>query len=56
LLGTAAAITDDEFKNELGLMERLDMMADRAVKRLIQIKAMKQMLGSASSERELEAK
>jgi hypothetical protein len=55
-LQTAAAISDDDFKNEITLNERLDVMVDRAVKRLIQIKAMKQMLGSALSERELEAK
>lgn len=34
----------DAFKQELALDERLDAMIDRAVKRLIQIKAMKQML------------
>jgi hypothetical protein len=36
------------FKLELALDERLDAMIDRAVKRLIQTKAMKQMLGHAS--------
>jgi len=33
------------------LDERLDIMIDRAVKRLIQTKAMKQMLGQIGSER-----
>jgi hypothetical protein len=36
------------FKQELALDERLDAMIDRAVKRLIQMKAMKQMLGQTS--------
>jgi hypothetical protein len=36
---------------ELALNERFDAMIDRAIKRLIQIKAMKQMLRQASPER-----
>jgi hypothetical protein len=36
---------------ELALNERLDAMIDRAIKRLIQIKAMKQMLRQDSPER-----
>lgn len=40
----------DLFERELALHERLDAMIDRAVKRLVQIKAMKQMLGQASAE------
>jgi hypothetical protein len=35
---------NDLFRNELSLDERLDAMIDRAVKRLIQMKAVKQML------------
>lgn len=45
---SAAALSDDVFKKELALDERIDAMIDRAVKRLIQIKAMKQMLAQAS--------
>ena len=44
------AVSDDLFERELALVERLDAMIDRAVKRLVQIKAMKQMLGQASAE------
>jgi hypothetical protein len=40
----------DLFKQELSLDERLDAMIDRAVKRLIQTKAMKEMLGRTSPE------
>jgi hypothetical protein len=48
---SAATFTDDFFKQELALDERLDAMIDRAVKRLVQTKAMKQMLAQASTER-----
>ncbi len=41
---SAANLSNDLFKQELALDERLDAMEDRAVKRLIQTKAMKQML------------
>jgi hypothetical protein len=41
----------DLFSQELALNERLDAMIDRAIKRLIQLKAMKQMLRQASLER-----
>lgn len=41
---SAATVSGDLFKQELALDERLDAMIDRAVKRLIQTKAMKQML------------
>ena len=44
------AVSDDLFERELALVERLDAMIDRAVKRLVQIKAIKQMLGQASVE------
>jgi hypothetical protein len=40
----------DIFERHLALDERLDAMIDRAVKRLVQIKAMKQMLGQASAQ------
>jgi hypothetical protein len=45
LLDSATFFTDDHFRQELALDERLDVMIDRAVKRLIQTKAMKQLLG-----------
>jgi hypothetical protein len=47
---SSATFTDDFFDQELRLDERLDIMIDRAVKRLIQTKAMKQMLGQVGSE------
>jgi hypothetical protein len=50
LYRSAEALSGDLFKQELALDERLDAMIDRAVKRLIQIKAMKQMLGAASAD------
>ena len=45
LLRSSGTFTDDFFDQELRLDERLDIMIDRAVKRLLQIKAMKQMFG-----------
>jgi hypothetical protein len=50
LFHTATNFSGDLFKQELALDERLDTMIDRAVKRLIQIKAMKQMLGAPSAD------
>jgi hypothetical protein len=47
----AATFTGEFFENEVRLDERLDIMIDRAVKRLIQIKAMKQLLGQTGAER-----
>ena len=45
LLGRSARLlTPDAFKDELAVDERIDAMIDRAVKRLVQTKAMKQML------------
>jgi len=41
-------VGEDLFKQELAMEERLDGMIDRALKRLVQAKAMKQMLASAS--------
>jgi hypothetical protein len=38
----------DDFDHELAVEQRIDAMIDRAIKRLIQTKAMKQMLGCAS--------
>jgi hypothetical protein len=48
---SAATVSGNLFKQELALDERLDAMIDRAVKRLIQTKAMKQMLRQAGTER-----
>jgi hypothetical protein len=48
---SAARVSGDLFKQELALDERLDAMIDRAVKRLIQTKAMKQMLLQTEIER-----
>jgi hypothetical protein len=49
-LGRAAAFffTPEVFKQDLAVDERIDAMIDRAVKRLVQTKAMKQMLAGAS--------
>jgi hypothetical protein len=49
---SAEALSGDLFKQELALDERLDAMIDRAVKRLIQTKAMKQMLEQVPSNKE----
>ncbi len=55
LFHSSVAVSDDLFKSELALDERLDAMIDRAVKRLIQTKAIKQMLGQTSqSERTID--
>jgi hypothetical protein len=43
-LEAASILEQDDFKNEIALEERIDAMIDRLVKRLVQIKAMKQML------------
>ena len=51
LFHSSVAVSDDLFKSQLALGERLDAMIDRAVKRLIQTKAMKQMLGQTSAQR-----
>jgi hypothetical protein len=45
---SAATLLPELFKLELALDERLDAMIDRAIKRLIQTKAMKQMLDHTS--------
>jgi hypothetical protein len=41
---SAAIFSPDNFKHELAVDERVDAMIDRAIKRLIQTKAMKQMV------------
>jgi hypothetical protein len=46
LMKSADILGDDLFKQELAMEERLDAMIDRSVKRLVQTKAMKQMLAS----------
>jgi cytosine/adenosine deaminase-related metal-dependent hydrolase len=51
LFHSAATVSNDLFKQELALDERLDAMIDRAVKRLIQTKAMKQMLSQTTTAR-----
>jgi len=51
LMRSAVSMWGDEFRYELDLDERLDDMIDRAVKRLIQMKTMKQMLDQTSIER-----
>jgi hypothetical protein len=48
-LEAAHIVTQDDFKDEIAVEERIDAMIDRAVKRLVQAKAMKQMLGTSSS-------
>jgi hypothetical protein len=49
MLGRAAEFfTPEVFKQDLAVDERIDAMIDRAVKRLVQTKAMKQMLAGAS--------
>jgi hypothetical protein len=45
----AGFFTQEVVKHELAVEERIDAMIDRAVKRLVQAKAMKQMLGTSSS-------
>ena len=51
LLLSCEAASHELFQQELTLDERLDVMIDRAVKRLIQMKAMKQMLDQTSAGR-----
>jgi hypothetical protein len=48
ILRDAGFFTQEVVKHELAVDERLDAMIDRAVKRLMQAKAYKQMLGSTS--------
>jgi hypothetical protein len=49
IVGPSRRISDpDVFKQELAVDERVDAMIDRAVKRLVQTKAIKQMLDHPS--------
>jgi hypothetical protein len=49
LLGRSTKFfTPEVFKRELAVDECIDAMIDRAIKRLVQTKAMKQMLGRTS--------
>jgi hypothetical protein len=45
LMNSAATFSDNLFDRAIALDERLNAMIDLAIKRLINIKAMKQMLG-----------
>jgi len=45
MLQDSAFFTAEVVKQELGTDERIDGMIDRAIKRLVQAKAMKQLLG-----------
>ena len=45
----AQFFTQEVVKHELAVDERIDAMIDRAIKRLVQAKAFKQMLGSTSA-------
>ena len=51
-VGPSASVlfTDEAIEYDIGIEERIDAMIDRAIKRLVQIKAMKQMLGSSAIE------
>jgi hypothetical protein len=51
LLDSYHSLTEDVVDKDLSLNERLDTMLERAIKRLIQVKAMKQMLGQPDAER-----
>jgi hypothetical protein len=50
LLQSSATLSQDLFKHELALDERLDAMIDRAIKRLVHTKMMKQMMSQTSTE------
>ena len=50
LLQSSGTLTQELFKHELALDERLDAMIDRAIKRLVHTKVMKQMMGQTSRE------
>ena len=53
LFARADIPSEDLFQKELAMEERLDTAIDRAVKRRVQAKAMKQMLASPSLNRQL---
>ena len=46
-------LTQDDFKHEIAVEERIDAMIDRAVKRLMQTKAMKQILATSKINNEV---
>jgi hypothetical protein len=48
----ARFFTLEVIRDELAVEDRIDAMIDRAVKRLVQAKVMKQMLGTTSANRE----
>jgi hypothetical protein len=52
LVGHSASVlfTDEAIEYDIGVEERIDAMIDRAIKRLVQTKAMKQMLGASTIE------
>ena len=52
LVGPSASVlfTDKAIEYDIGVEERIDAMIDRAIKRLVQTKAMKQMLGASTIE------
>jgi hypothetical protein len=50
LLKSAATFSDDLFERVIAVDERLNAMIDRAIKRLVQIKAMKQVLDHSLKE------
>ena len=54
LMNPAATFSGDLFQRAIAVDERLNAMIDRATKRLIQIKAMKQALGHAPKEAKVE--
>ena len=49
LVQAAAIVSQDAFKHALAADARIEAMIDRAIRRLIQIKTMKQMLDRAST-------
>jgi hypothetical protein len=51
-VGHSASVlfTDEAIEHDIGVEERIDAMIDRAIKRLVQTKAMKQILGSSTIE------
>ena len=51
-VGHSASVlfTDEAIEYDIGVEERIDAMIDRAIKRLVQTKAMKQLLGSSTIE------
>ena len=51
-VGHSASVlfTDEAIEHDIGVEERIDAMIDKAIKRLVQTKAMKQMLGFSTIE------